>query len=278
MKFLLRKKGLLIAVIVIVLVIVMAIASLIAGGATPITNFLGIIFKPVQSFMMGITGGFESYYNYIYDYDTLVAENAQLRLRIAEFEKDAREYAEAVDENQRLKELLEVSVRRPELKFAPAKIMARDTSNWSRTFTLDQGASSDISKGDCVISSEGYWVGVITEVGHNWSTMITVIDTDTTISSRIFRTGDAGVAEGNFELMLDGKLCLSYLSLDADIQNGDVVLSTGVGGLYPKDIPIGSVIDVQPDDSGISARAVLEPFAALDRLAQVFVITDFTEG
>lgn len=278
MKSLFRHKGLLVAAVVILLVLAMAIASLFAGGATPVSNFFGMLFKPIQAVMTGLTGGIESYYSSIYDYDTLLAENAQLRMRISEYEKAAREYVEAVEENERLKELLEVRTRRPELNFAPAKIMARDASNWSRTLTLDQGSSSDISKGDCVVSAEGYWVGVISEVGSNWSTMITVVDTDTTVSARIFRTGAAGVAEGSFELMQQGLLCLAYLPLDADIQNGDEVLSTGVGGLYPKDIPIGEVVDVQPDDSGISARAVLRPFAALDRLTQVFVVTDFTEG
>lgn len=278
MKFLLRHKGLLAAAIVIILVLVMAVASMIAGGSTPSTNFFGIIFKPVQSFISGITRGIESYYSYIYDYDTILAENAQLRLRIAEYEKASREYQGAIEENERLKELLELSTRRPELKFASAKIVARDLSNWSRTFTLDQGSSSGIAKGNCVVSSEGYWVGVITEVGLNWSTLITVIDTDMTVAARVFRTGDAGVAEGSFELMQQGRLSLSYLPLDCDIQNGDVVMTTGVGGLYPKDIPIGEVVDVQPEDSGISARAVLKPFAEPDRLAQVFVVIDFTEG
>lgn len=278
MKFLLRRKGLLIAVIVILAIVIMAVASLIAGGTNPVTNFLGTLFKPIQTFMSGLTGGIESYYGYMYDYDTLLAENAQLRLRIAEYEKAAREYVEAVEENERLKELLDVSEKRPDLKFAPARIMDRDTSNWSRTFTLDQGSSSDISKGDCVITSEGYWLGVITEVGINWSTMITVIDTDTSVAARIFRTGEAGVAEGRFDLMQEGKLGLSYLSLEADIQNGDVVLTTGVGGLYPKDIQIGTVIDVQSEDSGISVRAVLEPSADLNRISQVFIVTDFTEG
>ncbi len=278
MKFLLRYKGLLAAVIVIILVLVMAVASMITGGATPVTNFLGVIFKPVQNFMSGITGGIESYYSSIYDYDTLLAENAQLRLRIAEYEKASREYEEAIEENERLKELLEVRTRRPELDFAPAKIVARDSSNWSRTLTLDQGSSSGITKGDCVLSSEGYWVGVITEVGLNWSTLITVVDTDTTVAARIFRTSVSGVAEGSFELMQQGRLSLAYLPLDSDIQNGDVVMTTGVGGLYPKDIPIGEVVDVQAEDSGISARAVLKPYAELDRLAQVFVVTDFTEG
>ena len=278
MKFLLRHKGLLAAVIVIVLLLVMSGASLIAGGASPVTNFFGIIFRPVQGFMSGLTRGIESYYSYIYDYDTILAENAQLRLRIAEYERTYRDYAEAIEENERLRDLLEIRKLEPDLKFQDARIVARDLSNWSRSFTLDQGSSSGISKGNCVMSSEGYLVGMISEVGMNWSTMITVIDTDMTAAARIFRTGAAGVAEGDFELMQGGRLCLSYMPLDADIQNGDVVLTTGVGGRYPKDIPVGEVVDVRPDSSGISARAVLRPFAELDRLTQVFVVTEFTEG
>lgn len=278
MKFLLRHKGLLAAAIVVVSMLVMSAASLIAGGVFPIANFFGIIFKPIQGFMSGLTRGIESYYSYIYDYDTILAENAQLRLRIAEYERASRAYEEAIKENELLKELLSIRELLPEMDVEPARIVARNLSNWSRTFTLDQGTSRGVSKGDCVISSEGYLVGVILEAGLNWSTMITVVDTDMTAAARIFRTGAAGVAEGDFELMQSGELCLSYLPPDTDIQNGDKVLTTGTGGRYPKDLPIGEVVDVQNESSGISARAVLRPFAELDRLTQVFVVTDFTEG
>ncbi len=276
MKFLLRHRGLIIAILVVALILAMAVASLMSRGTTPVSNALGVLFKPLQVFMSGVVGMIEGSYDARYAYDSLLAENEQLRVQVAEYERQSRAYQEAMAENEQLRELLDVRAHRPKLQFEMAKIITRDSSNWARTFTIDQGANAGIEVGDCVVTSELYLAGVVREVGSNWATLVSVIDTDLQIGARVFRTDLTAVAEGSFELMQEGKLALSYLPVDADIQNGDEILTSGAGGTYPKDIPIGRVIGMETEASGISARAILEPLAELDRLTKVFVVTDFS--
>ena len=132
-----------------------------------------------------------------------------------------------------------------------------------------------IAVGDCVVSAEGYLVGVISEVGLNWSTVLTVIDTDTELGARIFRTGEVAVAEGDFSLMGQGKLKLSYLTSDDEVLIGDQIVTSGLGGYYPSGLVIGSVESLQTGDDGLARYAVLAPMMDFDALTEVFVITDY---
>ena len=128
--------------------------------------------------------------------------------------------------------------------------------------------------GDCVVSAEGYLVGVVSKVGLNWSTVLTVVDTDTELGARIFRTGEIAVAEGDFSLMGEGKLKLSYLKADEEVLIGDQIVTSGLGGYYPSGLVIGSVESVQTDDDGLARYAVLAPMVDFDALTELFVIVD----
>ena len=83
------------------------------------------------------------------------------------------------------------------------------------------------------------------------------------------------MAEGNFDLMSQGKLRMNYISQESDLMNGDLIVTTGLGGYYPSDLVIGSVEEVRPDDSGLVQYAVVVPKADFENLSEVFVIKDF---
>lgn len=277
MKTLLRHKALLALVIAVVLLLTLSLISLITGGHSPVGNFLNVIFQPIRSAASGISDGISNMYSSMYDYDAVVAENAQLKIRLSELEKNEREFEREAAENERLKQLLGLSEERPDFQFQSASIVARDVSNWSKTFTLDKGTGAGIKKGDCVISAEHYLVGVITDAGHNWSTVLSVIDTETELGAIIYRTGITSIVEGDFRLSQEGLMKLSLLPLDADVKNGDYVLTSGTGGIYPKDIAIGVVERMDADASGLSANAIVRPFADAASLTQVFVIIGFDQ-
>ena len=105
--------------------------------------------------------------------------------------------------------------------------------------------------------------------------MLTVIDTDTELGARIFRTGETAVAEGDFSLMGEGKLKLSYLTSDDEVLTGDQIVTSGLGGYYPSGLVIGAVESVQTGDDGLARYAVLTPMVDFDALTEVFVIVDY---
>ena len=118
-------------------------------------------------------------------------------------------------------------------------------------------------------------MGVVSAVGLNWCTVLTLIDTDTSLGAQVFRTEDIGLAEGDFSLMGQGLLKLSHLPAGTELLGGDLVVTSGLGGYYSSGLVIGSVKEVRLDDSGATQYAVLEPSARFDELVEVFVVKSF---
>lgn len=276
MRFLLRHKGLLLALIAVLIALTLAVVTALTGGyASPVSNFLGSVTKPFQTGITKLSDSIASIYGYMYEYDALKAENEALKNQIAEMEEAARLSEASNEENERLRKLLGLMERRRDLDVESATITARDVSNWASTFTISRGSSMGIEPGSGVMNEEGFLVGVVIEVGANWATVTTLIDTDMEAGAFISRTGQPAVAEGHFDLMRQGALRLSYLPKEADVKNGDLVLTSGIGGKFPRDLVIGYITDVHTDETGISAYAVVQPAVELDKLTQVFVIKSF---
>ena len=98
---------------------------------------------------------------------------------------------------------------------------------------------------------------------------------DTSLGAQVFRTGDLGVAQGDFSLMGENRLRLDYLPADCDLLGGDLVVTSGLGGFFPAGLVIGSVEELQMDDSGASSYAILAPAVDFSSLQQVVVIRSF---
>jgi rod shape-determining protein MreC len=101
------------------------------------------------------------------------------------------------------------------------------------------------------------------------------LDTSSQLGARVFRTGEATVAQGDLALMNEGLLRLSYLEGESSLMNGDLILTSGLGGYYPSDLVIGAVREIRTDDTGLTKYAILTPQVEMEELRQVFVITDF---
>ena len=139
----------------------------------------------------------------------------------------------ALEENKLLKEHLGLRPSQREFEEELVSITAWSSSNWESAFTISKGSSLGVEAGDCVVDE--YWnlVGVVSQVGENWATVSTVINTDTEIGGIVTRTYSAGVLEGDFALMNEGKLKLNYLPEEAQLVSGDEVLTSGRGEIFP---------------------------------------------
>ena len=148
----------------------------------------------------------------------------------------------------------------------------------SLSLTIDKGTSSGLEVGDCVMDETGALVGILSEVGTNWATVLTLVDTDTSLGAQVFRTGDLGLAQGDFALMQENRLRLNLLPAGASLLGGDLVVTSGLGGYYPQGLVIGSVEKVQMDPSGSDSYAILTPAVDFAQLTEVFVIRSFDPG
>ena len=255
--------------------VVLCVLSSMGSTTGFLHNAAGVVTQPFRSAAASVGGWFGSISEHFQSVDTLKQENAELRKKNAELEEQVRQAQTDSEENARLRTLLNLRQQRQDFSFESAHIIERSTSNWSSAMTLSKGTSSDIAIGDCVVNEEGYLVGVITDAGLTWSTVTTILDTDSQLGAKVFRTGEVTVAMGDLSLMQQGRLKLSYLSDESGLVNGDLLLTSGLGGYYPSGLGIGSVEEVRTDDNGLTKYAVIAPLVDMNQLTEVFVITDF---
>ena len=277
MKDFFRHNGILILIAAILLALVTAVVSMLFGGvADPLSNLVGIVTTPVRNGITAVTNWAEEKYNDAFELEQMKEELAGLKQRNAELEAQAREAEAALQENERLRNLLELQPKEWSCDKAAAMVTARSTSNWESTLTIGKGSAAGIAVDDCVVDE--YWnlVGVVAEVGENWATVRSIVASDTEMGGQLARTGGAAILEGDFALMGEGRLKLTYLPENSELIAGDLVTTSGRGGVYPAGLVAGHVEEVRTDASGMTRYAVIAPETDLDGLQQVFVITDFT--
>ena len=277
MKDFFRHNGILILIAAILLALVTAVVSMLFGGvADPLSNLVGILTTPVRNGITAVTNWAEEKYNDAFELEQMKEELAGLKQRNAELEAQAREAEAALQENERLRNLLELQPKEWSCDKAAAMVTARSTSNWESTLTIGKGSAAGIAVDDCVVDE--YWnlVGVVAEVGENWATVRPLVDSDTEMGGQLARTGGAAILEGDFALMGGGRVKLTYLPENSELIAGDLVTTSGRGGVYPAGLVAGHVEEVRTDASGMTRYAVIAPETDLDGLQQVFVITDFT--
>lgn len=276
MKDFFHKNGVLLLVIALLLSLLVGISSALMGGtADPLSNAATTITAPVRSLVSNVLDWAEGVYNYVFRYEELNTELDTLRKQVADLEAQLRESGEAARENQQLRQLLRLQEKHQDFVFESARVTQRSTTNWESTFTLSKGSSVGVQTGNCVISETGALVGVVEEVGLNYCRVSTVINTDIEMGGICVRTDCAGILEGDFALMSQGRLKLSYLPDDAQLRPGDQILTSGQGDIYPPDLVVGRVEELRSDPSGMMRYAVLKPQARLDSLVEVFIIKEF---
>lgn len=276
MKDFLRQNGVLLLVIALLASILIGIFTFVLSGeADPLSNIVNTITSPVRGGIAAAADWVEGAYAYVFHKGELEEELDALRTQVGELQEKVRQGEEASRENEQLRDLLGLQARRRDFVFEAAKVTARSTSNWESTLTLSKGSTVGIEAGDCVVTQTGVLVGVVAETGLNWCTVSTIIDTETEIGGIVTRTYSAGVLEGDFSLMNEGKLKLNYLPEGAQLVTGDEVLTSGRGEVFPSGLEVGRVEGVFTDPSGQTRYAVVAPSVALDSLIEVFVIKDF---
>lgn len=272
----LKKNGIKLGALVLVVALIAGISSYaLKGRAGVVQNVTGTVKTPVQQMVSSVAQWLESVYGYVYKYDELVAENEKLHEELAQAQQQVRDGMEAVEENERYRELLEFDKKHSDMTYEAAKVVAWTSSNWANSFTISKGESSGIELGDPVITEYGVLVGQVSELGKTWATVSTVIDINTNIGARVTDSGSAGLLTGDFVMMKDGCAKLSYLSAGAQIFSGSIVVTSGSGGAFPPDLIIGTVTSVQEEAGGQIEYGMVEPNCDLGSLVQVFVIKDF---
>ncbi len=276
MKTYLKKYGIKLLVLVLLVAAVTGIGHhLRQGTAGAAADAAGAVRTPFQKVATALVGRMEDLYGVLFRYDTLKEENEQLRAQIADLQKQQMAEAQATEENQRLRELLNLSEKHSDFKYESAKVVSWNASNWNSSFTISKGSDSGLEVGDCVITEYGVLVGTVSETGSNWANVQTVTDLGTSIGVLVGSSEVSAILQGDYTLMRSQNMKLNYVASTGQIITGDTVVTSGAGGSYPQGLIVGTVSSVHSEASGQNESAVVAPFTKLEDLTQIFIIKSF---
>ena len=257
-------------------VIVAALYAILSGlfGANWLHRTVQTVLTPLRSGVTAISRTVERYYDYIFSYDALEAENEYLKSRISAMEEEMRSADALERENEKLRKLLNLSEEHIDYKMSLAYIVSWESSGWKSAFSINKGTNAGLEKGMIAITELGQVVGTITDIGPNWATVTTILDSSMEISASIASSGYTGVVQGTYNASDEGSLRMSYLPSNAVLRNNDQVVTTG-STVFPKDLILGYIVNAGYDETGVSKYAALSPAANFDSLEQIFIVTQF---
>lgn len=269
------KNKIVIAIIAVLLAVLLLAGILrITGGENYFTNIFGVIFAPAQYVTSKISSSIDELSVSIWEMDSYKEENEKLVNEINELKRENRSIEAYKAENDRLKELLDLkTTQMSEYNTVASRIISYEPDNWDDTIVIDKGTKHGIKEGDVVVTGGGV-VGQVTQAGTTWSRVSAIINLDNALGVRVIRTGDLAIVEGDAELSREGNCKMDFISKDASVIVGDLLETSGLGGIYPAGMTVGTVIKINSDNTGTMQYAVVEPVVDFNNLYEVLVICD----
>ncbi len=277
MKIILQNiKKLAIVLIVLILLIIIGISSGSRDKVSNGENFFGTVFSYIEKTMYNIGQTLSNALNSIQNISKLNEENAILRETMYKLKDENRMLKDIVNSQSTLEAEYKL---RSSLKYdyAEGQVIAKDDSSWFSKFTIDKGEKHGISKNDIVIQAvkseetgivQVGLVGVISEVGHNWSKVTTIIDENCKVSFRDIENNENGIISGN----VDGRITGFFLDNKVEAKVGDELFTSGIGDIYLNDIYIGEISDIIETTDASSKKIYVKPAIEFTNIYKVFVL------
>lgn len=274
MRFFFRSRQFkMILIITAILLMVSLICGIIGGTMSPQSNIFGSIAAPFRSAATHIAESVSDFFTAIRDGEKLMIENAELETQMAEMREKLADYEKKTEENKFLKDFLGIKEANNDFKFETAILISRDIEDPYGGFVINKGTLDGVAAYDPVITADGL-VGYISETGLTTSKVITILSTELTAGALDNRTNDSGIVTGTPELAQKGMTKLRNLSRSCNIAVGDYIVTSGEG-VFPAGILIGSIDTIGSDKYNTSIYANVKPFADIENIRNVMVITDF---
>ena len=254
---------------------ILGVAVICIALARLTSTFTGGIFfnellAPVQGGIMKTWHRASNSFEYIGHARKISAENDDLREQVRELTWDNNRLQECVKENQRLLDLLDFKKRyAQQYTLLGARVISRAPNTLSGMIVIDRGTQDGVRKDMVAVSNTGL-VGQVIAVGPRTAEVLLILDREGAAGAIIQDTRTPGVVEGTSEG--PGLLRMVSLPYDAHLQVGELVVTSGMGGIFPPGLPIGEITKIE--GGGLNKYAVIEPFVDFDRLEELFLITE----
>ncbi|MBR4728076.1 MAG: rod shape-determining protein MreC [Clostridia bacterium] len=262
------------AVIAAALLAGSAFALVSRSGSSPVTSVTGVIFSPLSRLATRTASALSNLPISFRSSSVLAAEVDALQAEVDRLNGQLVDYEEAKHKNEFYQEFLALKEAHNDYTFVEAAVIGRDAAGYFGSFTLNKGSLQDVAVNDPVIYGQ-YLVGVVASVTPTQCTVHTILNPHVNVSAYEVRTRDLGYVTSTTALAQEGQCHMPGLAAETSISVGGIVCTSGVGGIYPRDLIIGTIVDVVDGTADISASAIINPGARLDKLTDVCVITSF---
>lgn len=266
-----KKAGIIGIVITIIVLIIIVIFSNNDKSVSMFENGASKLIMPVQNGLTYLKNKISGNNTFFTDINNLKAENEELKKKNSELEQSLRELENIKTQNETLKEYLKLTEKYGEYKTIPGYIINKDISNYSKTIVINVGRQDGVTENMTVIADQGL-VGHVLSVTDNTAKVQTIIDTASSVSCSMNTTKESIVCKGTLEDK--SSLKAMYIPTDSNIIQGDSIETSGLGGIYPKGIHIGTVKKVINTQNITDRSALIETAVDFDKLDTVLVITN----
>lgn len=239
-------------------------------------NLLSMVTTPFQRVSTWLVDGTAGLIERFVSFQDTAEENERLHRENAELRQQLIDYEKLKKENEELKQVTGIKELYPDFEITIASVVSRDPADQFSSFMIDKGSLHGIAAGDAVITENGL-VGLVTRVGSINARVETILSPKLNVGAQELKSSELGVLSGDITHATRGLAQFSILSDRTVIREGDLLITSGSSGIYPKGLPIGTVTQVGTAAHGITKYAIVEPFEEIDRITTVQVIT-FFEG
>lgn len=262
-------------IVAVFLVGIMAYAGANGRLTAAPQELLSVVLTPLQKVTSALSGGAASVWEKYTSIDDVMDRNEQLEAENAELRQQMVDYDRIKAENDAYKALARIQDTNSEASYVSAFVIGRDPLDEFGGFTLDQGSTDGVAVNDAIISDRGYLLGVVVEVDATSCKVMTILHPNFNAAGVISRTRENGIITGSADYAADGQCVLTNLDRATEARKGDQVITTGLGGVFPANLLVGTVQEVVPEQSGKSSSAVILPGADPRTVKHVFIITEY---
>ncbi|MCX7774166.1 MAG: rod shape-determining protein MreC [Clostridia bacterium] len=271
MRRIFANKIFILVVIAALLLTLAAVSYSEKSGANIIGNIVSVPAAPLQQAFTFMTGKVNDFFGYFEDVKATKAKNEQLNRKISELEQQILDNERLKKENKELRDALNFKNQYEEYDFIGCNIVAKDPGNWFDVFTINRGSKDNLYSDSPVITAYGL-VGRVSKTDLLTSRVVSIIDLDSTVSARLSKSRDLIVVRGDVELRGKGLCRADYIPPNTDVMPGDMIETSGLGGIYPQGIIIGKVVKVVKNEGQYDSYAIIEPVVDFQRLEDVIVL------
>ncbi len=259
--------------IFIVLLISLLVAVFAISKSAAATALGGGILSPVQRAAVFITEKFDGLLAPFESTEKLQDEIAKKDKQLAEYRDKLVDYENTKKKLSLYEETLKIKEDNPEYNLVGAALTGRNPSEKFGSFTINKGKLHGVNVNDPVVYGK-YLVGVVKTVKPNYSVVLSVTDPQVKISVYDISTSESTFITNTVEVATEGNSQISNLDRKSKMVVGDIICTTGIGEVYPRDLMIGEIVELRDNEDTISTSAIIKPYADISKITNVFVMTD----